>query len=404
MLALPLLLVLAADVAPPKPAPAPAAAAKAETPKQAVGADGVLDFTEEAKLLFRVVACEGDAPLPKNIDEKVLVEHCKELHRRMDLYRKTWVGVAEPFLQKLKPAGLPTTVVYPFGGGDLISALTTWPEATEITTMSLEYAGDPRRIYTVDSKTLKGSLALIRSTSSGLLVANDSKTENLMKGQRGDLPGQLSFFLIALAVHGYEPISLRYVRIEPDGSVRGVTQKDVDDLMKKEAPLLKSGWTSPDFSEAFANIELKFQKKGDPKDTKVHRHFAANLDDDHFGKDEGMKKHLEAKGRIVAMTKAASYLLWRPNFSTIRDYLLAHMEFMFSDSTGVPHSIALEKGFEQNTFGKFDESFLAGNPTYNADFKKLWAKAEPLPFRYGYLDKKLQMHMLVTKKAAAKKE
>ncbi len=394
MLAFPLVLILAAgDVAAPAPAPAPAAAP---------ASDAALDFTAEAKLLFRVVACEGDAPLPKNIDEKVVAEHCKELHKRTDKYKETWVNVAEPFLQKLKTAGLPTTVVYPFGGGDLISALTTWPEAKEITTMSLEHAGDPRRINTVDSKQLKTSLALIRSTSAGLLTANDSKTENLMKGQRGELPGQLSFFLIALAVHGYEPVAMRYVRVEPDGSLHGITQRDIDELQKKDAQLLKAGWTSPDFSEAFSNVELKFQKKGDPANAKVHRHFAENLDDDHFGTEPGMKKHLEQKGKIVAMTKAASYLLWRPNFSVIRDYLLDHMEFMFSDSTGVPPSFATAKGFSQTTFGRFDESFLAGNATYNADFKKLWEKAEPLPFRYGYVDKKLQKHMLVTQKTVKK--
>ncbi len=395
MIALPILILLAAP--PAAAAPAPVAAAPA-----AAAADGTLDFTNEAKLLFRVVACEGDAPLPKNIDEKVVAEHCKELHKRTEKYKQTWINVAEPFLQKLKTAGLPTTVVYPFGGGDLISALTTWPEAKEITTLSLEHAGDPRRINQIDSKQLKTSLDLIRSISAGLLTANDSKTENLMKGQRGELPGQLSFFLIALAVHGYEPVALRYVRVEPDGSLHGITQKDVDDLAKKDAQLLKQGWTSPDFSEAFSNIELKFQKKGDPSNTKVHRHFAENLDDDHFGTEPGMKKHLEAKGQVVAMTKAASYLLWRPNFSAIRNYLLDHMEFMFSDSTGVPPSYATAKGFTQTTFGRFDESFLAGNATFNSDFKKLWEKAEPLPFRYGYLDKKLQKHMLVTQKAAKK--
>jgi len=368
----------------------------------AAGEPATLDFTNEAKLLFRVVACEGDAELPKNIDAKVVEEHCKELRKRTDKYKETWINVASPFLQKLKTQGLPTTVVYPFGGGDLISALTTWPEAKEITTMSLEHAGDPRRITQIDSKQLKTSLDLIRKTSAGLLTANDSKTENLMKGQRGELPGQISFFLIALAVHGYEPVSLRYVRVEPDGSLHGITQADVDELQKKDAQLLKKGWTSPDFSEAFSNMELKFQKKGDPANAKTHRHFAQNLDDDHFGKDPGMKAHLEQKGKIVAMTKAASYLLWRPNFSVIRDYLLDHMEFMFSDSTGVPPSFANAKGFTQTTFGRFDESFLAGNPTYNADFKKLWEKAEPLPFRYGYLDKKLQKHLLVTQKAAAK--
>ena len=43
-------------------------------------------------------------------------------------------------IQALKPAGLPKTVVYPFGGGDLISALTTYPEANDYTTLSLEHA------------------------------------------------------------------------------------------------------------------------------------------------------------------------------------------------------------------------------------------------------------------------
>ena len=380
MLALPLLAILAQ-------APAPA-----------------LDFTEEAKILYRVVACGNDAALPEGMDAKIVEDHCKELHRRADLYRATWIKEASPFIQSLKPAGLPTTVVYPFGGGDLISALTTYPEAKEITTMSLEHAGDPRRIKGITAKQLKASLALIRSTSSGLLTANDSKTENLMKGQRGEVPGQLAFFLIALAVHGYEPISLKYLKTNADGSIRYLGQTELDELQKKEAKLLNKVWVAPDFSEAFDNLELIAVKKGgDPvKDRIVHRHFAQNLDDDHFGKDEGMKNYLKARSPIVAMTKAASYLLWRDQFSTIRNYLLDNMLFMVSDSTGIPPKFATKAGFTQETYGKFAESFLGASAEYNADFVKLWKDAKPLAFRYGYLDKNLSKHMLITRKVAAK--
>jgi hypothetical protein len=357
-----------------------------------------LDFTRQVKVLYRVVACAGEEPLPAHVDAKVVDAHCKELNRRIEKYRKTWVGEAMPFIQSLKPAGLPTTVVYPFGGGDLISALTTYPEATDITTMSLEHAGDPRRIDTVTSKELAASLALIRSTSSGLLTANDSKTENLMKGQRGELPGQLSFFLIGLAVHGFEPVSLKYVKPNPDGSLRTLTGAELAASEEKQAKLLHKAWVSPDFSEAFDNLELVFVKKGeDPKtQARVHRHFAQNLSDTNFGQDEGMKNYLEKKGRIVAMTKAASYLLWRDQFSTIRDYLLSHMEFMVSDSTGIPPRLAKKAGFEQQAYGRFTESFLGANPQYNEDFRALWKTAKPLAFRYGYLDKNLSMHMLVT--------
>lgn len=399
MLALALTALLAqAPAAAPTAAPAAPAAA---SPAAVEHPNGGQDFTAEAKLLYRVVACQGDAPLPPHIDAKVVAQHCTELQKRIDKYRKTWVDVAEPFLQTLKPTGLPTTVVYPFGGGDLISALTTYPEATDITTMSLEHAGDPRRIHKVTSAQLAASLDLIRKTSAGLLTANDSKTENLMKGQRGELPGQLSFFLIALAVHGYEPVSLRYIKLADDGAVKGITADDIAALEPKSAKLLNSKWVSPDFSEAFSRLELKFVKKGaDPKaNVRTHRHFAENLDDDHFGKDLPLQKYLEAKGRVVAMTKAASYLLWRDQFSTIRNFLLKHMELMISDSTGIPPKFATAAGFEQKAFGRFDESFLGANAEYNRDFRKLWEKAEPLSFRYGYLDKNLHMHMLLTKKA-----
>lgn len=370
---------------------------------QAASPSEPLDFTRQVKTLYRVVACAGDEPLPGHIDAKVVEAHCKELGRRIEKYRKTWVGEAMPFIQSLKPAGLPTTVVYPFGGGDLISALTTYPEAMDITTMSLEHAGDPRRIDTVSAKELAASLALIRSTSSGLLVANDSKTENLMKGQRGELPGQLSFFLIGLAVHGFEPVSLRYVKTNPDGSLRALTAAELAQSEEKQAKLLHKSWVSPDFSEAFDNLELVFVKKGeDPKtQARVHRHFAQNLSDTNFGQDEGMKNYLEKKGRIVAMTKAASYLLWRDHFSTIRDFLLGHMEFMVSDSTGIPPRFAKKAGFEQQAYGRFAESFLGASPQYNEDFRALWKTAKPLTFRYGYLDKNLSMHMLVTFKKPA---
>ena len=362
-----------------------------------------LDLTAEARLLYRVVACGNDDPLPPGFDAKVVAAHCKEMQRRYAKYRATWIAEAEPFIQALKPPGLPRVVVYPFGGGDLISALTTYPEATEYTTMSLEHAGDPRRIQGLSSKQLEDSLWLLRATSSGLLVANDSKTENLMKVQRGELPGQLCFFLMGLAVHGYDVVRLRYVTLEPDGAVRALTAEDVAALEKKEAKLLHQSWVSPDFSAAFDNLELVFVKRGEDPATqaRVHRHFAQNLDDRHFGQDAAMQAYLRARKPISAMTKAASYLLWRDDFKAIRGYLLEHMEFMVSDSTGIPPRYATRAGFVQDAYGRFAGSFLPASQGINDEFRALWKAPRKLGFRYGYLDQDLSMHMLITRRPAA---
>ncbi len=86
------------------------------------------------------------------------------------------------------------------------------------------------------------------------------------------------------------------------------------------------------------------------------------------------------------MTKAASYLLWWPDFKTMRDYLLANAEFMISDSTGIPPHFGRPAGFDYQTWGTFDGPFLAAGKAETDEFKKLWSEnpKQDLAFRYGY--------------------
>jgi hypothetical protein len=362
------------------------------------------DFIEEAKLLYRVIACTDYQPAPEGLDQELVEAYCKRLRISMEMYQKNYIEGAEKFIAELRPKELPPVVVYPFGGGDLVSALTTYPDAKEITTISLEHAGDPRRIHNLDEERLGPSLTEMRSMAGGLLVWNDSKSVTLSKAQRNELPGQLSLFLIALAEHGFRPVSVRYFRLEPGGTIHYYEETEISALESKKANKLKAEWTSPEFSEAFSNSEIAFvrrEAKDDRTDVRIHRHIAANLADANLKKDPSLLAHLNAKGKIAAMTKAASYLLWREEFSLIRNFLLEHMVFMVSDSTGIPPRYASKAGFVQEPFGTFESSFLGANVNHNRDFKKLWddSPKRPLPFRYGYLDKSKHFHMLITRLA-----
>ncbi len=369
------------------------------------------DFIAEARALMRTVTCQGDEPLPHAFDAETVAGYCKAQSKAIAAYRDRYLPLAAPFLARLRPAGTPATVVYPFGGGDLVSALTTYPEATDLTTLSLEHAGDPRRLSAITSKAqLAVSLELIRATSNGLLYASDSKTENLMKGQRGEIPGQLAFFLTALAIHGFEPVSLKFFKIKKDGTLHYFSAAEITALEGQEAKLLRGKWTEPDFSMAFSNSELTFVKRGAAPGAapRVHRHIAWDLSDAAIAKT-GIIAHLEGKGTIAAMTKAASYLLWRDDFSRVRKYLLGHMTLMISDSTGIPPHWAGPAGFTQETYGSFEVSFLEASEAINAEFKELWASqpVRKLPFRYGYIDGLKdgdktagRFHLLVTRKAA----
>ncbi|HTJ41224.1 MAG TPA: hypothetical protein VL463_03985 [Kofleriaceae bacterium] len=357
------------------------------------------DFIDDAKLFYRVVACGSNDPLPAGFDQKIVDAHCKEMLEREETFRTKYTTPAGAFFATLRPANLPTTVVYPFGGGDLVGALVVYPDAREITTLSLEHPGDPTRLAGLDKKHLKSSLALFRDVVKGLLVNNDSATENMLKLEKGPIPGQLGFFITGLAVMGYEPVSLKYFTIDPTGAVVYLTEADIAAKADTKAKKIKGKWVDTDYSQAFDNMELTFRKKGDPTAPLiVHRHIAANLADDKL-EHSPLAAYLESRGKIVAMTKAASYLLWFSGFGVIRDYLLDHMQWMVSDSTGIPPRYAKKKGFTQTTYGTFEGAYLDDASADVAEtFVDLWKsqKHRKLPFRFGYPDSAGNVHMMIT--------
>jgi hypothetical protein len=367
-------------------------------------ADDGRDFIAEARMFYRVVACGGTDPVPAGLDGATVDRHCAEMAKRYDEFKKTYAEPAATFFATVRPANLPPTVVYPFGGGDLASALVTFPDARDITTISLEHSGDPTRLGGLKKAQLRDALASFRDSIEGLLSLHDSTSENMRKLEAGGIPGQLAFHITGMTAMGFEPVSLKFFRIENDGNLHYYSQAEIDALAAKKAKRMRPSWVDTDFSEAFNHMELTFRKAGDPSAPLiVHRHMAWNLGDKAF-KGSPLEKYLLAKGPVAAMTKAASYLIWDSGFSGIRNYLLGNMLWMASDSTGIPPRAAQKAGFTQTTYGTFTAPFLdEANKDAGDAMVKLWA-SQPrrrLAFRYGYPDLDKHVHLMITAKPAA---
>ncbi|HEX3475544.1 MAG TPA: hypothetical protein VHT91_11010 [Kofleriaceae bacterium] len=397
----------AASGATPGAANDPAATAAATAPA------GV-DFIADARLLYRVAACGGaDSPLPDALSggdaslaarlDKIVAHHCKAILSRMSEFRTTYFEKGRAWFDAVVPRDVPKTVVYPFGGGDLLSALVAFPDATEITTISLELAGDPRRLRTLAPDALERSLGALRSEIGGLISVGSNTSENLSHQQRNDLPGQVSSFLLGLVAGGYEPVAMRYFTLDDTGAVHYLDQAEIDELDHKarngHARSLKHDWQSPNFSQAFSNVEIQYRKPGEDA-IRVHRHIGWNLGDPYLAKHPEVIRHLESKGTVTMLTKGASYLLWRGDFSTIRTYMLDHMAWMLSDSTGIPPAFTRKAGMVQETYGHYTGAFLEGTDERHDDaFIELWRsqKTRRLPFRFGYVDKDKQAHLVITR-------
>ena len=217
------LALLAAPVHAGTPASAPAPAAK--------DTQGT-DFGPQVKAMFRVAACGDDGAIPDKFSIKTIDAHCKELDAVYKSYKKAWADEAQKFIAELRPKDLTHTVIYPFGGGDLSSALAVYPDATELTTISLEAAGDVRAIDSIPKGKLASDLDEITLDLRRLYRAAHSTTKSLQQASHSTLPGTIMMALAGLAVHDMEPVALRYFEIEADGKLHYVTiyggKSDID--------------------------------------------------------------------------------------------------------------------------------------------------------------------------------
>ncbi len=386
----------AAPVAPAQPAPIGAATAG-------------YSFRDEAMLLYKIAACGGpeNERIPEAMGDailrdklaKVAQRHCANVLKRMSEFRAAYFEKNKGWFEETIPKTIPKVVVYPFGGGDLLSALVAFPDATEITTISLELAGDPRRIKTLKPEYLGNSLAALRVEIGGLLSVGSNTSVNLSAQQRNDIPGQVASHLMGLVTAGYEVTEMKYFRLDDTGGIQYIEKADIEDADKKRMKALKGDWASPTFSEAFSHVEIRYKKPGETTE-RVFRHFGWNLDDEHLKKQPQLIKHLAAKGKVTMLTKGASYLLHRASFSIIRNYMLEHLAWMLSDSTGIPPVFAEPAGMTQETFGTYSGAFLEGSRgSADRTFIELWRRnpRKKLGFRFGYVDASGSGHLVITR-------
>jgi hypothetical protein len=361
------------------------------------------DFTVEAKAVHGVAAC-GEPP-PPSFDKRVVAAHCAELAKAVAQWRKNWFDKASPWLGKLLEKGYPKTVVYPFGGGDVVTMLAVYPEATDYTSLSLEGIGDPRPLAKLDRVKLEGGLGKLRKMLAANLnwAWNTTIQLSIDSSESGaGIPGILTIALVAFDAHGYEPIEARYFELAADGTPKYLTDEAVDAFDKQPKAPVKRKQTHAVQQGLFNNIEIVFRKKGDaaaPK--KTFRHIAADLSDAGLAEHGGALAYLKAKPELAAMTKAASYLLWKPEFDKLRSLLLQKMKVMVSDDTGIPPRYAKPAGFTQTMYGTYTGAFFAwARGEVEKEMIEAWKNPaeKTLPFRFGYYDNRRTPHLMITKK------
>ena len=88
----------------------------------------------------------------------------------------------------------------------------------------------------------------------------------------------------------------------------------------------------------------------------------------------------------------------------MRKYVIDHVDWMVSDSTGLPPKYGTPAGFEYETYGTYESSNMPVGKEVTPQWVAIYKRQpkRPLKFRFGYPDGKWRGHLIIMQRAPKK--
>ena len=101
-----------------------------------------------------------------------------------------------------------------------------------------------------------------------------------------------------------------------------------------------------------------------------------------------------------SLLKSASYLLYSPNFTTVRDFILANSATIIQDDSGIPPTYYDPKKWRFFPFGRYVGPIAEFPGRYQESYAELFRKAQPIDFGIGYRWRTHETNLLLSVKTA----
>lgn len=313
----------------------------------------------------------GMVPAADDPEDAVLDPVWQEHGRVMD---EIWQGIeprhdamsewAQEVLAALPDANAP--LVYPFGGPDLVTALSFFPKAKSYILVGLEAPGRLPLPEEFSGGALSDDLEGLRSTFASMEQSGYFVRTHIDKGVQGsEFDGVLPILLICLVRSGQLPLAVDYVGFDRQ-------TLEIQPLPSEE-------------TEASA-VRILFRPRGDAlESTRSVYYFAQDLSNRGLLSDDPFAELLRRQGALNVYMKAAEYLLHTSDFLQFRKILLSEAQTILQDDSGIPIRHFTSDRWRLQLFGKYTDVLAAYKPYFQEDLAAAFAKrAEPLPFRLGY--------------------
>jgi hypothetical protein len=273
-------------------------------------------------------------------------------------------------------------VFYPFSGPDALMITLFFPHSPRYVMIGLEPAGTVPSPKQLSRKNLDRYLAGIRLTLASELSSSFFITRQMDRQFRGQVTDGLALpILYLLARTNHTIVGYRYVRLDDAGK-----------LIDRAAT-----WHAPG-RIGNKGIEIDFRSD---EDQSLHQlfYFSVNLSDDRLRENPAFLTWLASVDGSVSFLKATSYMTHRPEFSIIRQQVLAKSVAVLQDDSGIPYSYFATPWHVQ-LYGSYVHPYGSFKWLRQVDLQKAYRDGEtrPLEFRIGYGYSKTPSNLLFARR------
>jgi hypothetical protein len=273
-------------------------------------------------------------------------------------------------------------VFYPFSGPDALMITVFFPQSSRYVMVGLEPAGTLPAPKQLSRKNLGRYLTGLRSTVDSELSRSFFITRQMDRQFRGQITDGLSLpILYLLARRNHTVLGFRYVRLDETGAV-------IDRPADYHVPGLIGN----------KGVEIDFRSDGDPLRRQLF-YFCVNLSDSSLSENQPFLKFLSSLQGSVTYLKATSYMTHKPEFSIIRNEVLAKSIAVLQDDSGIPYCY-FGAPWRVQLYGSYVHPYGSFKWLRQVDLQQAYQDhgVKPLDFRIGYGYSKVPSNLLLARR------
>lgn len=279
---------------------------------------------------------------------------------------RAWAGVN---LAAPKP-----TMFYMFSGPDFMYADAFYSKATTYVLSALEPVGSVPDLTKLPRGGIGAALYNVERSMGSILSFSFFITKLMKVDLRaGQLNGTLPILYVFLARSGK--------------TIRDVSQVALDDKGATYSANENPGRNTT------RGVRILFA--GSDGVEKTLYYFSTDLSNGGV-KVSGFLKFCATLAPGNSLIKSASYLLYSGNFTTVRDFLLAHSATIIQDDSGIPLAYYDPKKWRFFPFGRYAGPIAEFPGRYQQEYAELFRRSEPMDFGIGYRWRSHESNLLLS--------